>query len=186
MTFVIYTIGHSTRPIEEFIAMLKSFSIEVLVDVRTIPASRYNPQFKQAALCRALQTEKIDYIYMKALGGLRKPMKNSPNQGWKNVSFRGYADYMQTVEFEQALARLIELSKKSRLAIMCAESLPWRCHRSLIADALVIRHIPVEHIMGVGKSLQHEMTGFAKAIGKTLLYPPKSEVFDQVKLPGLD
>jgi uncharacterized protein (DUF488 family) len=170
---MLYTIGHSTRSIDEFIAMLNSFEIGTLTDVRTIPKSRYNPQYEQKALARALEDSSIDYVYMKALGGLRHAKKDSPNTGWRNSSFRGYADHMQSEEFEIALDELIALSKKSRTCIMCAEAVPWRCHRSLIADALTVRHVPVEHIMGEGKSSKHELTKFAQVKGKAITYPPE-------------
>jgi uncharacterized protein (DUF488 family) len=173
MSATIYTIGHSTRPIGEFIGMLNSFGIETLADVRTIPKSRHNPQFEQRALARALKKSGIEYVYMKALGGLRHARRDSPNMGWRNSSFRGYADYMQSEEFEDALNELIALAKKSRTVIMCAEAVPWRCHRSLIADALSVRHIPVEHIMGENKSSKHQLTKFAQVKGKTILYPPE-------------
>lgn len=169
----IYTIGHSTRPIEEFTAILKSFKIQTIVDVRTIPQSRYNPQFKQENLSQSLAYEKIAYSYMKELGGLRKARKDSPNTGWRNTSFRGYADHMQSEEFLTALENLISKSESSRTAIMCAEAVPWRCHRSLIADALIIRGIPVEHIMAQGKSSPHKLTKFAEVKGKAILYPPE-------------
>lgn len=169
----IYTIGHSTHPIGEFIAMLRSFKIETLVDVRTIPASRHNPQFGQKALGRALKKAGIAYVSMKPLGGLRHARKDSPNMGWRNSSFRGYADYMLTDEFAQALDELIEIARKSRTCIMCAEALPWRCHRSLIADALLVRGISVEHIMGEGKASPHALTKFAQVEGTKIIYPPE-------------
>jgi uncharacterized protein (DUF488 family) len=179
----IYTVGHSTHPIEEFIAMLKAQEIETLVDVRTVPRSRYNPQFEQDALKKSLGEEGIGYKYMKGLGGLRHARKDSPNGGWRNSSFRGYADYMQTPEFAENLEELIALGEKERIAIMCAEAVPWRCHRSLVADALTARGIPVVNIMGVGKAAPHKMTKFAvvKEKGKTVLYPPETQ-----ELPGFE
>ncbi len=169
----IYTIGHSTRPIADFLAMLHAFGIATLVDIRTVPKSRHNPQFGQEALTEALEADGVSYRYMKALGGLRKPWPDSPNAGWRNESFRGYADHMQTPDFEAALADLIALSQNTRLAIMCAEAVPWRCHRSLVADALSVRGVPVEHIMGVGKSSPHKLTRFAHVEGARITYPPE-------------
>lgn len=169
----IYTIGHSTHPIDEFIGILKAYDIETLVDIRTVPRSRHNPQFSQEALAEALEASDIRYHYMKDLGGLRHTKKDSPNQGWHNLSFRGYADYMQTVEFRQALDELIALGKRSRTAIMCAEAVPWRCHRSLVGDALLVRGIAVEDIMSEHKSSPHKLTKFAQVNGDRILYPPE-------------
>lgn len=169
----LYTIGHSTRAIADFIAMLKSFKIETLVDVRTIPKSRYNPQYEQNALKASLNDAGIAYLYMGALGGLRRPRKDSPNAGWRNSSFRGYADYMLTGEFAAALEALMARAAVSRTAIMCAEAVPWRCHRSLIADALTVHGIGVENIMDVGKATPHKLTKFAHIEGTTITYPPE-------------
>jgi uncharacterized protein (DUF488 family) len=176
----IYSIGHSTRPIEEFIAMLKARDIRTLADIRTIPRSRHNPQFEQDALAGALAGAGMEYRYLKGLGGLRHARPDSPNGGWRNKSFRGYADYMQTEEFRKNLSGLIALGRESRTAMMCAEAVPWRCHRSLVADALVIRHIPVMHIMAEGKASPHKLTPFAQITGETILYPPETQ-----ELPGL-
>jgi uncharacterized protein (DUF488 family) len=167
----VLTIGHSTHPIEEFIGMLRAHGVETLIDVRTVPRSRYNPQFDRDALPASLGAAGIEYVHMPALGGLRKPRSDSENLGWRNLSFRGYADYMQTPEFAEALARLIELSSGRRTAIMCAESVPWRCHRSLIADALTVRGIPVEHIMSATASKPHTLTSFAVVRGTAITYP---------------
>lgn len=181
MSDTLFTIGHSTHPIDEFIGMLRAFSIKTLVDIRTVPRSRHNPQFEQKALAVSLKGENIRYVYMKNLGGLRHAKKDSPNTGWRNSSFRGYADYMQTEDFRQALEELICLAKKSRTAIMCAEAVPWRCHRSLVADALTVRSFKVEDIMSAGKSSPHRMTKFAQVEGERILYPPEqgtqSELF---------
>ncbi len=170
----IFTVGHSTHAIEEFIALLKAYDIETLVDIRTIPRSRHNPQFSQAYLKAALKKAHIAYHHMKDLGGLRHAKKDSPNQGWRNASFRGYADYMQTEEFESALAKLVALGKTSRTAIMCAEAVPWRCHRSLVGDALLVRHIPVVNIMSEDKSMPHHLTPFAQVEGRHIYYPPET------------
>jgi uncharacterized protein (DUF488 family) len=142
----IFTVGHSTLTSEDFITLLKAYGIENLADVRTIPRSRHNPQFNSDALAAALEKNHIAYIAMKALGGLRHTYKDSPNKGWRNESFRGYADYMQSPDFERALEDLIETGRKNRTAIMCAEAVPWRCHRSLVADALCVRGIEAVEI----------------------------------------
>src|SRR5579863_9223903 len=143
----VFTVGHSTLPIEQFIALLKAYGIERLVDIRTIPRSRHNPQFNSDTLGEALRAESIDYSVLPALGGLRRPRKDSPNMGWRNESFRGYADYMQSAEFEAGLQTLIRMSGLRRVAIMCAEAVPWRCHRSLVADALQVHGVPVVEIL---------------------------------------
>lgn len=167
----IYTIGHSTHEKEKFLEMLKAHNIEFLVDVRTIPKSRHVPQFNIDALEPFLKEHGIAYLHMKALGGLRHAAKNSINTGWKNASFRGYADYMQTVEFWCAIDTLTELAKERTIAIMCAEAVPWRCHRSLIADALVSRGIKVFHIMSEKSADEHKMTVFAKINNGKIQYP---------------
>ncbi len=167
------TIGHSTHPIEEFIRMLATHGVETLVDVRTIPRSRHNPQFNREMLPQSLQAACIEYVHMPGLGGLRHPRRDSVNTGWRNLSFRGFADYMRTPEFATALAQLIELSSASCTAIMCSEALPWRCHRSLIADALTVHGIPVEHIMSVASRKPHTLTSFAhvdNAEGDKIIY----------------
>ena len=167
----IFTIGHSTHPIETFVEMLKAYGIETLVDIRTVPRSRHNPQFSQDALMPTMESAGLAYRYMKDLGGLRQARKDSPNMGWRNPSFRGYADYMQTPPFELAIVELVSLGKASRSAIMCAEAVPWRCHRSLVGDALLVRHIPVEDIMSAQKSSPHKLTKFARVTGTEILYP---------------
>ena len=171
----IFTIGHSTHPIEEFIGILKTYDVKILVDIRTIPRSRHNPQFSQEYLTQALGSDGIAYRYMKDLGGLRHTKSDSQNMGWRNKSFRGYADYMQTMEFEHAVKKLIALGKTSRTAIMCAEAVPWRCHRSLVGDALLVRHMHVQDIMSAHKSSPHKLTKFAQVKGKQILYPPEIE-----------
>jgi uncharacterized protein (DUF488 family) len=167
----VYTVGHSTHPIEEFIDILKAHEIETLADIRTIPKSRHNPQFGGESLAKSLKKAGIGYIYMKDLGGLRQTRKDSPNRGWRNASFRGYADYMQTPAFENALEELIALARRSRVAIMCAEAVPWRCHRSLVGDALLVRDVAVIDIMTAQKSSPHKLTSFAEVEGKHILYP---------------
>jgi uncharacterized protein (DUF488 family) len=168
---VVFTIGHSTRPIEEFVRMLRAHGVKRLVDVRTVPGSRHNPQFGSQALQASLAYAGIDYLHMKALGGLRKPRADSINTGWKNASFRGYADYMETEDFDLGLEELIEMAREERTAIMCAEAVPWRCHRSLIADALVARGISVDHIMSETRRDPHRVTSFAKRTGLRIIYP---------------
>jgi uncharacterized protein (DUF488 family) len=168
---VIFTIGHSTRPLEEFIEILSAFRIEKLVDVRTIPRSRHNPQFNADTLTERLRQAHIGYLPLKGLGGLRHARKDSPNMAWRNASFRGFADYMQTEEFEESLGQLILLSEKETVAIMCAEAVPWRCHRSLIADALAVRGIGVRHILSVNSDREHTITPWAKVRGRKITYP---------------
>ena len=154
----IFTIGHSTRPLADFIAMLRAHGVERVVDVRSIPRSRHNPQFNRETLARRLRAAGIGYVHLKKLGGLRHAKADSANLGWHNASFRGFADYMQTDKFLEGLARLEKLAAMKPTAIMCAEAVPWRCHRSLIADALVVRDFPVEDIMSVGRTQEHELT----------------------------
>lgn len=148
-----------------------------LVDIRTVPRSRHNPQFNQDALPGALAGAGIAYAHLKELGGLRRPRPDSPNRAWRNDSFRGYADYMQTPEFEAALQGLLEMASRERLALMCAEAVPWRCHRSLVADALLARGIPVEEILGPGQSRAHRLTPFARVEGARVTYPAQ-ELFE--------
>ena len=138
MRVTVLTVGHSNRSIEDFLTLLRSHDVVRLVDIRTVPKSRYNPQFNTDALARSLADAGIEYVHMAALGGLRHPKKGSINSAWRNDSFRGYADYMQTNEFGAAIEQLIQLAAGKRTVIMCAESVPWRCHRSLVADALVM------------------------------------------------
>ena len=167
----VYTVGHSTRTAEEFAALVKTFEVEQLADIRTIPRSRKNPQFESAALRHTLQQQGIAYLHLPELGGLRHPRKDSLNTAWRNDSFRGYADYMQTSEFAAALDRLIGLSAMRITAIMCAEAVPWRCHRSLVADALLIRDIPVVDILSATNSKQHQLTAWARVDGLRITYP---------------
>lgn len=170
----IYTVGHSTRPLGDFIDILRAYAIRRVVDVRTIPRSRANPQFNQDTLHAALSTAAIEYLHAPALGGLRHSRKDSVNAAWRNRSFRGFADYMQTPEFGAALVDLIDLSAGKTTAIMCAEALPWRCHRSLIADALVARGIPVVEIFNGKSSRLHALTPFATMEGTRVSYPAPS------------
>jgi len=167
----IYTIGHSNRSIEEFLGLLNSHGIEQLIDVRTIPRSKHNPQFNSENLSVSLKKRKILYLHMKELGGLRHAKKDSVNQGWHNDSFRGYADYMQSSEFASALGVLTRLSKESPTAIMCAEAVPWRCHRSLIADALIVRGFAVKDIMDNNAARSHSLNPMAVVEGDSIMYP---------------
>jgi len=167
----ILTIGHSTHPIDKFIELLRQHGVERLVDIRTIPRSRHNPQFNSEALAKSLGHEGIGYAHLKELGGLRHPRRDSINMGWRNASFRGYADYMQTAEFEQALQQLLELCAEKRCAVMCAEAVPWRCHRSLVADALVARGIAVEHILSGSRRDVHSLTPFGRIENGRVVYP---------------
>jgi uncharacterized protein (DUF488 family) len=168
----IFTIGHSTLPIERFVAALQTYGIERVAEIRTIPRSRHNPQFNDTALANSLKARHLDYVHMRALGGLRHPHKDSPNTGWRNESFRGYADYMQTEEFENALEALIQMGCERRVAIMCAEAVPWRCHRSLVADALSVRGVPVVEILSESSYRMHTLTPFARVEGTRITYPP--------------
>jgi uncharacterized protein (DUF488 family) len=167
----ILTIGHSTRPIDEFIRLLSAHAVDRLIDIRTIPRSRHNPQFGRERLSRALRRAGIRYRHMPGLGGLRRPRKNSTNNGWRNTSFRGYADYMQTAKFGRSLDRCIEFAKDSQLVLMCAEAVPWRCHRSLVADALTARGIPVSEITSGVRARPHALTPWAMVDGFQITYP---------------
>ncbi len=169
--FSVYTIGHSTRPLDAFIQLLRAHGVTQVADVRTVPRSRHNPQFDQETLPAALRAAGIDYVHLPGLGGLRHPRAHSPNQAWRNASFRGFADYMQTPEFDAALLQLLELAAQAQDVLMCAEAVPWRCHRSLIADALVVRGIGVEHIIGMTHRYPHALTPWAHVDGRRITYP---------------
>jgi uncharacterized protein (DUF488 family) len=169
----ILAIGHSTRPLEELVDLLAAAGVRTLADVRTIPRSRANPQFEGPALARGLAAAGIGYAHLPALGGLRHARKGSvENAAWRNASFRGYADHMQTPEFEEGLCQLRALAREGPVAVMCAEAVPWRCHRSLLADALLARGVLVEHITGRGKTRPHRLTPFARIEGRRVTYPP--------------
>ena len=154
--------------------MLRAHAVERLVDVRTVPRSRFNPQFNRDTLPEALRKAGITYVHMPGLGGLRHPRADSPNAGWRNASFRGFADYMQTPEFAVSLEALMEVAREEQIALMCAEALPWRCHRSLIADALTVRGVSVEHIMSATAKQAHALTPWAQVRRKRLTYPAQS------------
>lgn len=170
----LWTIGHSTKRIEDFLELLRSHRIHRLVDVRTIPRSRHNPQYDTEELAAHLKKVKLTYLHMPQLGGLRKAKKDSVNIGWKNASFRGYADYMQSEQFQRALEQLMAESRERPTAVMCAEAVPWRCHRSLIADALLIRGWAVRHIMTKTKADTHRLTRFAVVEADRITYPSVS------------
>ncbi len=174
------TIGHSTLPIDIFLRALKDNDVALLVDVRTIPRSRHNPQFGMEELLASLRSAGIDYNWMQSLGGLRHARKDSINMGWRNASFRGYADYMQTEAFAEALKELMELDEKTTAAIMCSEAVPWRCHRSLIGDALLVHKHSVEDIFvspaGKFHRKPHTLTPFVHVEGMKLWYPGEQEL----------
>jgi len=171
----VLTIGHSTHPLSLFIRMLQAHAVTLVADVRTVPRSRHNPQFNRDSLPRDLEAAAIGYRHFAGLGGWRAPRPDSPNQGWHSPGLRGYADYMLTPEFEAHLETLMELARRPRLALMCAEAVPWRCHRSLLADALLVRGFRVEHIMSLEASRPHRLTPFARVEGTRLTYPPPLE-----------
>lgn len=171
----IHTIGHSTHPIEEFIDLLSAQGITRLVDIRTVPKSRHNPQFWGDALEASLEEAGIGYTYLKELGGLRSASKDSPNTGWRNTSFRNYADHMLTDEFAAGLEQLIALAEVESSAIMCAEAVPWRCHRRLVADALLVRGFTVFEIISAAAPKEHQLTPFAVVDGTQITYPDQDE-----------
>jgi uncharacterized protein (DUF488 family) len=168
---LVCTIGHSTRPIDTFIDLLRANDIACVVDVRTVPRSRHNPQFNQDALPVSLAAAGIDYRYFQGLGGLRHASKESTNTGWRNASFRGYADHMQSPEFADSMDALAELARQLRCVLMCAEAVPWRCHRSMIGDALLVRQFGVEHIIGPKGRKAHSLTSFAHVDQCCISYP---------------
>lgn len=168
---VVFTIGHSTRTWGAFLELLRVHGIKRVVDVRSIPRSRHNPQFNRKILSMKLRSARIGYVHLRKLGGLRHALRDSPNMGWRNASFRGFADYMQTRDFDAGLGRLIKLAKQKKTALMCAEAVPWRCHRSLIADALVVRGIRVKDIISGKRSQIHVLASFGRVQGKCITYP---------------
>ena len=167
----ILSIGHSTRTLNEFVEMLKTYHVTLVVDVRSVPRSRHNPQFNKETLPSALKLEGLNYIHLPKIGGLRRANPDSINTGWRNKSFRGYADYMQTKEFTEQLLNLLSLARENCVAMMCAEALPWRCHRSLIADALLVRNVKVEHIISKESAITHTLTEWAHVEGTKITYP---------------
>lgn len=167
----LFTVGHSNRSIEQFLALLDAHGIKHVVDVRTAAGSRRHPQFMREALAQSLSEHGIAYTHLPALGGFRKPRPDSVNTAWRNQSFRGYADYMETGEFEEAMARLLQIAREEPAAIMCAEAVPWRCHRSLIADAAVVRGVTARHITSPARATPHALTPFAHVENGRLSYP---------------
>jgi len=167
---IIWTIGHSTRTLEELIEMLHSFQIEMLVDIRSFPGSRRYPQFNKEALEVSLPENKIQYIHLKELGGRRKVNPDSKNTAWRHVAFRGYADYMETEDFKKGIQKLETIALQSRTAFMCSEAVWWRCHRSMVSDYLKAHGWKVMHIMGVGKEEEHPYTKPAKVVNGELTY----------------
>lgn len=167
----VYTIGHSTRQLEKLIDILKYYEIRLLADVRSIPRSRHNPQFNSNSFAKALEKHGITYQHMSELGGLRHTTNDSPNTGWRNAGFRGYADYMHTSEFDKGLEYLLNQAKNKTTVIMCAEVVPWRCHRLLLSDALLVRDIEVLHILDKKKTQPAALTDFAKVNGTNITYP---------------
>lgn len=173
-SLIVLTIGHSTRTREAFIALLQAHGATRVVDVRTVPRSRHNPQFNKTSLPDALKKAGLGYVHLPGLGGLRHARRDSINVGWRNASFRGYADYMQTPEFEESLDELVPLANQEQIVLMCAEAVPWRCHRSLIADALLVRGIRTEDIMSLTRRQVHTLTPFARIRGITITYPAEA------------
>ncbi|MCL5876481.1 MAG: DUF488 domain-containing protein [Candidatus Bathyarchaeota archaeon] len=167
----VFTIGHSTRTLEEFTELLQTYQITLLIDVRTAPHSRHNPQFNKEALPDHLKPLDVKYIHLPEIGGLRHPNRNSINLALENASFRGYADYMQTKEFSEALLKVMALARENRLTLMCAEALPWKCHRILLSDALVARHVRVLHIISKTDTITHQLNELAHVEGSKVTYP---------------
>jgi uncharacterized protein (DUF488 family) len=167
----VFTVGHSTRTLDELVALLRAFDVSVVADIRTIPRSRKNPQFDRDALRSSLGSRRLRYVHVPELGGLRHARKDSPNAAWRNASFRGFADYMLTDEFEAGLAKLRALAEEGTVALMCAEAVPWRCHRSLVADALTARGARVEHITSTTRAMPHRLTPFARVDGTRVTSP---------------
>ena len=181
---VVLTIGHSTRTLDEFIRLLQAHGAKCVVDVRTVPRSRHNPQFNKTSLPVSLKKAGLSYVHQPGLGGLRHAKSDSLNGGWRNASFRGYADYMQTPEFAQSLEELIRHANQEQVVLMCAEAVPWRCHRSLIADALLVRGVRVEDIMSATRRQVHTLTPFAKVKGLTITYPAETSRSTPKKPPA--
>ena len=174
MLTILWTIGHSTRGIDEFIALLHTYQITQVIDIRLIPFSRRYPHFHTKTLAAALQEAAMAYHHLPLLGGRRKPLPDSVNTGWRNAGFRGYADYMQSAAFQNGLDQLTDRATSAPTAIMCAEAVPWRCHRSLVSDALVSRGWEVRHILTKGRADRHSLTAFARVDGGRITYPSDS------------
>ena len=169
---LVFTIGHSTRTAQAFIRLLRAHGVQRVIDVRTIPRSRHNPQFNRDQLSPALHRARMHYTHMPGLGGLRRARRDSSNTAWRNASFRGYADYMQTAEFDKNLSRCIALARRERVVLMCAEAVPWRCHRNLVSDELLRRRVEVIHILGPGSTRPHTAPPYARFEKDRVIYPP--------------
>jgi uncharacterized protein (DUF488 family) len=180
----VYAVGHSTRTAEELIAMLEAHGVRTLADVRTVPRSRTNPQFNLQPFARSLAAHDLGHVHLAELGGLRQRQPGSPNGAWRNRSFQGYADHMQTDTFAQGLERLRELAQHGPVAVMCAEALRWRCHRSLLADALFARGVVVGHIESRTRVRAHVPTAFARIRGLRVTYPPSALPASERALPA--
>jgi len=179
-TPIVWTVGHSTRTVDALATIVRAHGVTTIADVRTVPRSRHNPQWNRDGLAEALGAHGLRYVHLPGLGGLRHPRRDSGNTGLRNAGFRGYADYMQTAEFAQNLAALVERAGRERVAVMCAEAVPWRCHRSLIADALTARGVVVEHITSATRSHRHALHTAARVDGARVTYPPEAP-----PLPGV-
>jgi len=166
----IWTIGHSTRPLEEFVAMPHSFNIDLIADIRSYPGSRKFPQFNKETLEVSLPQNHIQYVHLKDLGGRRKANPDSKNSGWRHAAFRGYADYMETTVFKNGIKELVKYALKQRVAYMCSEAVWWRCHRSMVSDYLKLQGWKVMHIVGIGKATEHPYTEPAKIVKGELNY----------------
>ena len=178
----ILTIGHSTRPIDVFLDLLGAHRVERLADVRTVPRSRRYPHFSREPLAASLASHGIEYGHVAELGGLRRPRPDSIHRGWRNEGFRGYADHMESAEFEAALERLIAAASERRLVVMCAEAVPWSCHRSLLSDALMVRGVKVEHVLGLEAPRSHQLTPWAEVTDRRLVYSDRKRVGGQAAL----
>lgn len=172
-----WTIGHSTRSLDTLIELLRAHGIERVADVRRFPRSRRHPHMNAEALARDLPAAGLAYRHFPGLGGFRRPRADSRNTGWRHASFRGYADYMETTEFAAHLASLLDEARAARTTIMCAEAVPWRCHRSLISDALVARGVEVRHILGLAPAEPHALTAGARVVGGRVIYPGEPDLF---------
>jgi uncharacterized protein (DUF488 family) len=179
---LVCTIGHSNQSLSTFLELLRANDVARVLDVRTVPRSRHNPQFNRETLADSLGALDIAYTHLPGLGGLRHAQADSVNTGWNNLSFRGYADYMQSPEFAENVQRVAQTATSARCALMCAEAVPWRCHRSLIGDALLVRGVRVEHIIGPGKRKPHDLTTFAHVDGMQITYPPPVDALRRTTL----
>lgn len=177
----IFTIGHSTRALIEFVSLLREFGITRLMDIRIAPGSRRVPHFASDALSRALGECGITYVHLQDLGGRRRPRPDSPHIGWRSASFRGYADHMESTAFRRALDQAMADARRETVALMCAEAVPWRCHRQLVADILTVCGFEVAHILGAGRSQIHNLTPFARVSGLQITYDAVGDLFQQTQ-----